>query len=98
MHDFHCRKASDMYSPLLAKRTRELKETQEGIEEMCIEMEILCNEAHAEGRTEGRLEEKKEIARSLAAMKMPLESIAEVVHAEISQVSEWIAQPNGAEE
>ncbi len=84
MHDFHCRKASDMYSPILAKRMRELKETQKGIEEMCVEMETLCNEA--------RMEEKREIARSLSDMGMSVGNIARIVHAEISQVSEWLAE------
>lgn len=29
MHDFHCRQASQMYSPVLAARVRELKERVE---------------------------------------------------------------------
>ena len=84
MHDFHCRKASDMYSPILAKRMRELKETQKGIEEMCVEMETLCNEA--------RMEEKREIARSLSDMGMSVGNIARIVRMEISQVDEWLAE------
>ena len=39
MHDFHCTKAEDMYSKVLAERVRVLKETQEGVEIMCKEMD-----------------------------------------------------------
>ncbi len=39
MHDFHCKDAKDMYSEILAKRVRELKETQEGVEQIFREME-----------------------------------------------------------
>ena len=31
MHDFHCKDAGEMYSEVLAKRVRELKETEEGV-------------------------------------------------------------------
>lgn len=39
MYDFHCKDAKDMYSGILAKRVRELKETQEGVEQIFREME-----------------------------------------------------------
>ena len=32
MHDFHCRNAAEMYSPILAKRVQTLKETPEEVE------------------------------------------------------------------
>ena len=41
MHDFHCKSASEMYSEVLSGRVRTLKETEEGIEEMCRELEEL---------------------------------------------------------
>ena len=34
-HDLHCKNADEMYSEILAKRVRELKETQKGVEKMC---------------------------------------------------------------
>ena len=39
IHDFKCKKADEMYFPNLAARTRELKETKEGVETMCQIME-----------------------------------------------------------
>ena len=39
IHDFKCRKADEMYFPNLAARTRELKETKEGVDTMCLAME-----------------------------------------------------------
>ena len=39
IHDFKCRKADEMYFPNLAARTRELKETREGVDTMCMAME-----------------------------------------------------------
>ena len=44
MHDLHCKDALDMNSKVLAKRVRELKETQEGVEFMCREMEQIYSE------------------------------------------------------
>jgi len=35
MHDFHCKKADDMKSKLLAERTRYLKENEKGVKHMC---------------------------------------------------------------
>ena len=64
MHDFHCKKADDMYYEVLAERVRELKETSKGVTEMCKELDELYaevrNEAIAEGRAEGRAEGKTE--------------------------------------
>ena len=56
MHDFHCRSAADMYSPVLAGKIRELKESPEGVIVMCTELLQLREEGRAEGREEGRAE------------------------------------------
>ena len=53
MHDFHCKSASEMYSEVLSGRVRTLKETEEGIEEMCRELEELYQMGMMDGRTEG---------------------------------------------
>ena len=39
IHDLHCKHADDMYSEVLARRVRELKETQKGVEGMSITIE-----------------------------------------------------------
>ena len=43
VHDLHCKKAEDMYSEVLAKRVLELKETVEGKNDMCREMDEIYN-------------------------------------------------------
>ena len=94
MHDFHCADADDMYSPVLADRVRELKETQEGVEDMCREMEKIYNEGRVEGeekgRREGQIAEKKATARSLADMGMPMEKIAQAVRVSLDLVKQWV--------
>ncbi len=87
MHDFHCRNAEEMYSKILADRVRELKETQEGVDSMCIEMEKLYNEGKEEGREEG----KREVAYNLADRGMSAEDIAQVVQVDIRLVNEWLS-------
>lgn len=43
VHDLHCKDAKDIYSEVLAQRVYELKETSEGIEIMCKEMDEIYN-------------------------------------------------------
>ena len=95
-----------MYSEVLSERVRTLKETEEGIEEMCRELEELYqmgmmdgraegrNEGIALGRAEGRAEgermAKKEMVFSLAEIELPVERIAELVKVSVQQVQEWL--------
>ena len=95
-----------MYSEVLSGRVRTLKETEEGIEEMCRELEELYqmgmmdgraegrNEGIALGRAEGRAEgermAKKEMVFSLAEIELPVERIAELVKVSVQQVQEWL--------
>ena len=51
MHDFRAKEAKEMQAGALTDRVHELKETEEGVEHMCKEMEQLCDEA--------RMDEKK---------------------------------------
>ena len=62
MHDFHCRDAAEMYSPILAKRVQKLKETPEDVGKMCQEMQKIKEDGLREGREEGRLEVIKKTA------------------------------------
>ena len=61
-----------MYSPLLAARVRELKETLEGGESMCEEMEKI----YSEGRTEGRTDGLRETAAKMLADDLPVEKVS----------------------
>ena len=90
MHDFHCKSASEMYSEVLSGRVRTLKETEEGIEEMCRELEELYQMGMMDGRAEGERMAKKEMVFSLAEIELPVERIAELVKVSVQQVQEWL--------
>lgn len=67
MHDFYCKDASDIHSEILAKRVYELKETQEGVDIMCREMDQIYKEGAKLGEERGRVQG---IAEGLAAGEM----------------------------
>ena len=96
MHDLHCKKASDMYSPILSSRVHELKETEKGVEEMCKDMEEIYGEGMESGRLigfeEGELNAKKEMVFSLAEMGLPIEQIAKAVKSTVEVVQSWIEE------
>lgn len=53
MHDFCCNNAKDMYLEPMAERTRYLKESQKGVEEMCKVFEDILNEGMEKGMEKG---------------------------------------------
>lgn len=99
MHDFHCKRADDIYSEILAERVRELKETEEGVEYMCREMDQIYQDGMAKGMADGieagELKAKKETVISLADMGFPVEKIAQAVNFSVQKVQEWIAESMG---
>ncbi len=98
MHDFHCSLASEMQSGILAKRVRELKETEEGAKTMCEEMDRIFREGrrlgekHGEKRGErrGEMKSKRETAARLAKRGMTVPEIAELVGANTQLVQKWL--------
>lgn len=86
MHDFHCKKAEDMYSTILAERVYELKETQKGVEFMCLEMEQI----YSEGERSGELRVRRETALSLVEDGMDISKIARLMKVTEQDVYEWI--------
>ncbi len=98
MHDFHCSRASGMQSGILAKRVRELKETEEGAKTMCEEMDRIFREGrrlgekHGEKRGErrGEMKSKRETAARLAKRGMTVPEIAELVGANTQLVQKWL--------
>ncbi|MDO5392498.1 MAG: hypothetical protein Q4F24_15610 [Eubacteriales bacterium] len=72
MHDLNCKNAADMYNKILAKRVYELKETQEGVEIMCKEMDQI----YREGETRGEMKKAFETAITLFEMGEFVERIA----------------------
>ncbi len=96
MHDFHCKNADDMYSKVLADRVRQLKETPEGVDSMCREMEQIKNWGIEKGRAEGRAEQARETALSLAGMGLAVEQIAQAVKVSVQLVQEWLSEQSSA--
>lgn len=108
MYDFHCKDADEMYSEVLARRVRELKETEEGVYSMCQEMDEIYNEGMMRGERigekrgeergitigeeRGEKKAKKATAISLAEMGLPVEQIARGVKESVSIVQEWLAE------
>ena len=90
MHDLHCKNADEMYSPVLAKRVHELKDTQKGVELMCHEMEKIYSEGMESGEKRGELKKAKETALSLAEMGLSVEKIAKAVNHNVNEVQKWI--------
>ena len=99
MHDLHCKNAEDMHSEVLAKRVYELKETQEGVDFMCREMDEIYNEGAERGRAQGIVEgiaagemkKAKETALTLAERGMSVSDIADIVKVSVKLVQEWLS-------
>ena len=92
MHDLHCKDAKDMHSDILSSRVYELKETEEGVREMCKDMEEIYSEGRESGFEEGELTAKKETVISLTELGMPTEQIAQVVKVTVEVVQNWIGE------
>ena len=87
---------------ILAERVRELKETQEGVDIMCREMDEIYREGQRYGEKRGiklgekRGEErgiakgKQEMAFSLFRMGMPVEEIAKAASVSVELVEKWL--------
>lgn len=87
MHDFNCMDADEMQIELLAQSTRYLKESPEGVREMCREMEIMRDKS----RAEGELKRARETALNLYNMGMNAEFIAKAVNVSVEQVKQWLS-------
>lgn len=92
MYDLQCRTADEMFSEILAERVRELKETPEGVDSMCREMDEIYNEGIERGLEKGKMEMKQETVLSMANLGMPVEQIAAVVKESIGMVQKWISE------
>lgn len=91
MQDFHCKNAEDIQSEVLAKRVYELKETQEGVDSMCREMDKIYNEGISEGIEFGEMKKAKETTLTLAKRGMSVLEIADIVNVSVKQVQEWLS-------
>ena len=95
MHDLHCPNSQDMYSKILARRVKELKETQEGVDIMCDKLNELIAEERNEGiligEAQGVLNTQKETAKNLRHMGMALEQISQALNVSVQMIQEWVS-------
>lgn len=89
MHDFHCTKAEEMYSKVLAERVRVLKETQEGVEIMCKEMDKIYKAGELIGEERGKEKGKYETAMKLLELGAREDMIAEAVGHSVEEIKRW---------
>lgn len=89
MHDFHCTKAEDMYSKVLAERVRVLKETQERVEIMCKEMDKIYKAGELIGEERGKEKGKYETAMKLLELGAREDMIAEAVGHSVEEIKRW---------
>ena len=94
MHDLQCKEADQMYSQILAAQVRKLKETPEGVKEMCEIMDRIYQEGREEGleegREEGREENKREVAWELSAVGFPADRIAKILKTNVKTIEQWL--------
>ena len=92
MHDLHCKEADKMYSNILATRVHQLKETEEGVNQMCQELEEIYNEGEQSGVQKGELKKARETTLALLEMGMSAEQIAKAVNLSIETIQSWISE------
>ena len=76
MHDFHCKNADEMYSKVLADRVRALKETPEGVDNMCRELEQLYLDGEKRGIEKGVASSLKNV---MAALGLSVEAAMDIL-------------------
>lgn len=93
MHDFNCANANDMHFEEMAKRTRYLKESPEGVSRMCEVLEDMRKESLEEGRKQGRKEEMTQTAqRMLDAGIYELEEVVKISTLSLEEVMQLKAK------
>ena len=96
MHDLHCEEADKMYSNVLSARVQQLKETEEGVNQMCQELEEIYNEGVERGEQsgvqKGELKKARETTLALLEMGMSAEQIAKAVNLSVETIQNWISE------
>ena len=96
MHDLHCKDAGKMYSNVLSARVQQLKETTEGVNQMCQELEEIYNEGEQSGflrgEQSGELKKARETTLALLEMGMSVKQIAKAVNLSVETIQNWISE------
>ena len=87
MHDFRCKNADKMKNKILSEKVRTLKETDEGVDNMCKAVEDYGKELRAEGIAEGiakgKAEGRAELIAQMKASGMTDEQINKILSAKV---------------
>lgn len=81
MHDFACKKADDIMSPILRERVRVLKETEGGRQEVCQIMENRINEEKIELAKDAIKKGDLSLDQIACVLKLPLAFVEELAKA-----------------
>lgn len=84
MHDFSCKNAEDILSPILRERVKVLKETKGGREEVCQIMENRINEEKIELAKEAIKKGKLTIEQIAEVLNLPLAFVQELARSQIT--------------
>ena len=85
MHDFSCKKASDIKSGVLSDKVRHLKESEKGVRNMCKIMQDFVMEERADAKAERNVEFAKKL---LKQNRMTIEEIAEITELPLETVKQ----------
>ncbi len=91
MHDFHCKKAGDMKSRILAERARYLKESDKGVRHMCRIMEEFAKEERKEGRDERTIEMAAKLLESGDMTEERIKELFKLTERQMKAIKERVA-------
>ena len=91
MHDFHCKKAVDMKSKILAERVRYLKESDKGVKHMCRIMEEFAKEERREGRDERTIEMAAKLLESGDMTEERIKELFKLTEKQMKAIKERVA-------
>ena len=91
MHDFHCKKAGDMKSRILAERARYLKESDKGVSHMCRIMEEFAKEERKEAKIEERIEMAAKLLESGDMTEKRIKELFKLTEGQMKAIKERVA-------
>ena len=91
MHDFHCKKAGDMKSKILAERVRYLKESDKGVKHMCRIMEEFAKEERKEAKIEERIEMAAKLLESGDMTEERIKELFKLTEDQMKAIKERVA-------
>ena len=93
MHDLHCKETDEMYSNILATRVHQLKETEEGVNQMCQELEEIYNEGEQSGVQKWGIEKMQEkLLLPFLKWECPRNRLQNAVNLSIETIQNWISE------